>query len=129
MSCEHKMAYEGAINIIIKGEVDGTIDIWKCKNCGGTAADLRRIGEPKMPESVGMGTLAEIGRWGVIACNDHGETEWHLTQSASTISHNCNVFGKCELTVDEKGSIKCSNNHDHKFYFISNYINSSLVIG
>ncbi|MEM3322167.1 MAG: hypothetical protein QXY52_03600 [Conexivisphaerales archaeon] len=128
MSCKHIMTYEGAINIIIKGEVDGTVDVWKCKSCGDTSADLRRVGEPKMPESVGMGELVEINRWGVIVCNDRGETEWHLTRSASTMPHNCSVFEQCELTVDEAGNASCSNNHDHRFYFISNYINSSMVI-
>ncbi len=128
MSCKHIIVYGGAMNVVIRGEVDGTVDLWKCKLCGGTAADWRRIGEPKMPDSVGMGDLVDAGRWGIIVCKDNGKIEWHLAQSSSTIHHKCSVFGECELKVDDGGNPACNMGHDHRFHFISEHINSSLVI-
>ena len=129
MQCNHKMVYEGAVNLVINGEVDGTVDVWRCRICGKASADVRRVGEPKLPERVGMGDLAELSRWGVIVCRDRGETEIHIALSQSTMRHNCRVFGSCEIAVDERGELKCTENHGHKFYFISEKLNSSLVIG
>lgn len=129
MGCEHRMVYEGAINVVIKGEVDGVVDVWRCTKCGETAADMRRVGEPVLPDKVGMGQLGPVERWGIIVCAGNGVIEWHLTLTPSSIHHSCSALGQCELDVDKDGHVACSKGHIHEFHFISGHINSKVVIG
>ncbi len=129
MECEHRMVYEGAVNVVIKGDVDGVVDVWKCTKCGKTAADMRRVGEPVLPDKVGMGQMGQIDRWGIIACSGNVAVEWHLILAPGSMQHSCNALGQCELEVDEGGNVRCDMGHIHKFHFISGHINSKLVIG
>lgn len=129
MECEHRMVYEGAVNVVINGEVDGVVDVWRCAKCGETAADMRRVGEPVLPDKVGMGQMGLAERWGIIACYGNGVVDWHLILTPGSMHHSCSAVGQCELEVDKDGNVRCDRGHAHKFYFISGHINSKVVIG
>jgi hypothetical protein len=123
------MVYNGALNVVVKGEVTGTVDVWKCKYCGETYADSRYVGEPKLPDKVGMNGIMESGKWGILVCDNGNKIEWHIAVSGTSGVHSCTVFDECELSVDDKGNVKCSKDHNsHRFYFVEDKLNSSLVI-
>jgi hypothetical protein len=123
------MVYSGALNVVIRGEVTGTVDVWKCRHCGKTYADSRLVGEPKLPDKVGMNRIIESGRWGILVCDNGKDINWHMAESGTSETHSCTVFDECELSVDDKGNVKCSKNHSaHKFYFVEDKLNRNMVI-
>jgi len=128
LNCEHEIYYEGAVNVILDGEVNGVVDIWKCRKCGKVHADARLVGEPKLPENVGTGVMDDLKKWGILVCRSQNKLEWSILPVGKEYLHHCEVYGDERLFIDDEGKVKCENDHEHLFLFIEKSKNSSLVV-
>ncbi len=128
MECKHDIYYEGALDVMVKGNLSGVVDIWRCRKCGQVHADARFVGEPRLPESVGVGLLTELERWGLLICSSGDRVEWSVVPAGTAYEHSCKIYGECRISISVDGKVKCSEDHDHRFVFLKKYVNTKVVI-
>lgn len=76
----------------VPGHVVGTIDLWKCSNCGAVDANPRRIGDLKPPSIVGFTVIGEDEKWMILTCFDNrAPNNWDLIRGKPGLvfSHEC----------------------------------------
>ncbi|MEM0321496.1 MAG: hypothetical protein QW613_03750, partial [Thermoprotei archaeon] len=56
-TCNHRFKYYGVVGLAVPGHVVGTIDLWRCLNCGSVDANPRRVGDTRPPSTVGFNIL------------------------------------------------------------------------
>ncbi|MGC9145635.1 MAG: hypothetical protein ACP5GS_05935 [Nitrososphaeria archaeon] len=79
------------MNIKIKGELSGVIDIYRCRRCGMMHVDERYVGDPIIPDTIGIKDLESPSRWGVLVCRGK-EIEWNVYLAGGTYVHETRLL-------------------------------------
>gem|GEM_PF-946685 len=91
-SCNHRFKYYSVVGLAVPGHVVGTIDLWRCLNCGSIDANPRRIGDLKPPSTIGFNILGDGEKWAILACYDNkAPNNWELIRAEPglSITHEC----------------------------------------
>lgn len=91
-TCQHRFKYYSVVGLAVPGHVVGTIDLWRCLNCGSIDANPRRIGDLKPPSTIGWNILEPNEKWAILACYDNkAPNNWELIRARPglVIKHTC----------------------------------------
>jgi len=80
------------VGLAVPGHVVGTIDLWRCLNCGSIDANPRRIGDLRPPSTIGFNILSDDEKWAILACYDNkAPNNWELIRAKPglSITHEC----------------------------------------
>ncbi len=126
MECKHKITYFGVTNLIYKGRTIGAIDMWRCLICKKIFAEAKKLGVLDLAPEVGMPTIDDSERWGVLVCklNDIKD-RWELVK----VKENDIITHKCLDQVIEL-QINNFNIDDNKHWLFKpeDYINKEVNI-
>lgn len=132
-SCTHKFRYYGVVGLAVPGHVVGTIDLWRCQNCGSIDANPRRIGDTKPPGGIGWNILEEDEKWAIITClANNPPNNWELVRvkPGAEVHHECPSNEK-SFVIGSDYSLSIQGNgkpHDHELYLAEDYMEKTILI-
>ncbi|MEM3671006.1 MAG: hypothetical protein QW767_04590 [Thermoprotei archaeon] len=115
-SCNHRFRYYTVVGLAVPGHVVGTVDLWKCTNCGAIDANPRRIGDLKPPSTVGFTVIDEDQEWMILTCFDNPAPDnWELVlaKPGMVFEHKCKG-PETKFRVDEKMGLHLEDNSEPK---------------
>jgi len=97
--CEHNYIFRGMVNIRLRGELIGAVDVWKCCGCGNSDVLDRRVGRERTENRApGFRELDLEERWAILICRADADPEWRVLR----VKPGQRVPCACELTGLEK---------------------------
>jgi hypothetical protein len=129
-SCQHSFTFKGAVQIYVRGQLDGIVDVFACPNCGSSDVIVKR------PGHVSLGTFGfEPTRGGqrrfILVCRGEGRLGWQtlVVEPPTTIVHDCPALGRSsavKVAADEK--VDDDLGAQHRLIPILESVNQSLQL-
>ncbi|PSN83854.1 hypothetical protein B9P99_02225 [Candidatus Marsarchaeota G1 archaeon OSP_B] len=132
-SCNHKFRYYSVVGLAVPGHVVGTIDLWRCLNCGSIDANARRIGDTKPPSTIGWNILDEDEKWAILACYDKkAPNNWELIRIRPNLKfeHNCSGPER-QFEITKEYNLILQNGmkpERHELYLAEDYMEKTILL-
>jgi hypothetical protein len=126
---KHEVVLIGMINVNRDNYLQGTVDVWRCRQCRKLFCDDKRYGEPLKP-SVGFDELPEGEEWAVLTCTNRKEVFMMSlgVKPGKTISHICKTGERYDFFVGDDYFIS-SPGGLHRIYLVKDHVNKAIEAG
>jgi hypothetical protein len=128
---KHEIVLMGMVNVNRDNYLQGTVDVWRCRQCKRLFCDDKRYGEPLKP-SVGFEEVPEDEQWGILTCTDiKGVFMMSIgVKPGKKIAHTCKNGDKHELVVDADWAIHGEDGATiHRLFLVKDHVNKAIEAG
>ena len=132
-SCSHDMIYWGVVNVNVRNEYLGSIDLWKCRSCRILSVEEKRVGNLALSPDLGFPyPPTNDSKWAVLICATASRTLWEVkcVKPSDSVSHGC-VEKELEHKVSKDYSIKDKKRLEgvnHYLFLLEDYTNETIEI-
>jgi len=127
----HEIVIIGMINVNRDNYLQGTVDVWRCRQCKKLFCDDKRYGEPLKP-SVGFEEIGDDEEWAILTCTDKREVFMQSmgVKPGKGISHTCKSGETHEFVVTDDWAIHAEEDMTiHRLFLVKDYINKVIEAG
>lgn len=128
----HEIVIIGMINVNRDNYLQGTVDVWRCRQCRKLFCDDKRYGEPLKP-SVGFDEIEEDEQWAILTCTDAREVFMQSmgVKPGKTLRHTCKNGEARELVVNNDWSVDEGDDRTtiHRLFLVKDYVNKVIEAG
>ena len=128
---KHEIVMVGMVNVNRDNYLQGTVDVWRCRECRKLFCDDKRYGEP-LKASVGFDEIGEGEQWGILTCTDIKEVFMQSmgVKPGKKIAHTCRTGGAHEFTVNDDWKIEAEDERTvHRLFLVKDYLNKAIEAG
>jgi hypothetical protein len=129
--CSHDIVFIGMVNINRDNDLQGVVDVWRCRKCKRLFCDDRRYGEA-LKASVGFEPIPDDEKWGILTCTTVKEVTMNSlgVKPGKEITHTCRSGETYEFVIgpDHSLSPKVAN-PIHRIYLVEEYVNKNIEAG
>jgi hypothetical protein len=132
---QHEIVLIGMVNVNRDNYLQGTVDVWRCRQCKKLFCDDKRYGEPLKP-SVGFEEVGEDEQWGILTCTDIKEVFMMSlgVRPGKEIDHTCRSDGSrhqlrvtSEWTLDPEDESTAATLH--RLFLVKDHLNRAIEAG
>jgi len=128
---EHEIVMIGMVNVNRDNYLQGTVDVWRCRDCRRLFCDDKRYGEPLKP-SVGFEEIGEDEQWAILTCTDIKEVFMMSlgVKPGKKIAHTCRNGTAHEFVVKDDWTIAHDDGETvHRLYLVKDNVNKVIEAG
>jgi hypothetical protein len=128
---KHEIVIIGMINVNRDNYLQGTVDVWRCRECKKLFCDDKRYGEPLKP-TVGFEEIGDDEEWAILTCTDIREVFMQSmgVKPGKRISHTCKNGETREFVVNDDWAIDAEEDRTiHRLFLVKNYVNKVIEAG
>ncbi len=124
----HEFRYYGAINLYLRSEAVGVVDVWRCAECKVKGIELRAQGLSNLSAEAGFPVLdGPDTRWVVFICTAEEQPKFDVlnVHVSDILEHEC-VEKISPVRVSQTYELEDKNDKFHRIVCIDDYMNSNL---
>ncbi len=128
---KHEIVLMGMVNVNRDNYLQGTVDVWRCRQCRKLFCDDKRYGEPLKP-SVGFEELPEGEQWAILTCTDIRAVFMMSmgVKPGKKIAHSCKSGEKHDFVVADDWAIRGEDGATiHRLFLVKDHVNKVIEAG
>jgi len=128
---EHEIVIVGMVNVNRDNYLQGTVDVWRCRQCRKLFCEDRRFGEALKP-GVGFEEIGDDEQWAILTCTDIKEVYMMSLgiKPGKRIQHTCRNGTTHEFVVNEGWTIPHDDGETvHRVYLVRDNLNKVVEAG
>lgn len=132
---KHDTVYYAVVNVLVRGQIVGAVDVWRCRICKERFCEDKRWGLTDLAPEVGLPPVPEGARWVVFACVKPEDVTWLLKplRPGDHVEHRCKHSPVTELRVREDLTVDAGEplegGPEHKLALVDEYLNAEIELG
>lgn len=131
----HDVTYYAVVDLTVRGEAVGAVDVWRCRVCQALFCEDKRWGLTELASEIGFPELEGGARWAVLVCRNDNEVSWALlgVKAGQEIRQPCQQEGVPPLLVTENFMVIAEDPTDprrsYSLILVEQHLNEEVEIG
>ena len=130
--CDHDRVYYGVVNLLLREEPIGSVDVWKCRRCGELSCEDKRWGLTELSSVVGFPRREAGTRWCVLVCRRGSEVRWVLMEAkpGKRLEHGCIEAAVSGVVVNEGFTVAAEEGAavEHRLFVVEGFVNRVIRV-